>query len=95
MRNSINMCAFAASGPHCQCAPRSPEYKCKRASACPGHLFAASDLSKYHNAGAGFPVNGQCANVISGSAGCASAFAEHCYAASGRCTIDQSEHALA
>ena len=53
IRHSINVCAFAASEPHCKCAAPCPEYKCSRADAHSGHFFAARDLSTNHNAGAG------------------------------------------
>ena len=35
----VNLLAFAASGPHSQCATPCPEYMYNRANACSGHCF--------------------------------------------------------
>ena len=68
---TLCVCAFAASGPHCKCAPPCPKYKCSRSDA--QHIFVARDPSTNHNARTGFPVNGQRASVIPGGAGGGSA----------------------
>ena len=94
MRHSINGRAFAASEPYCQCAATCPEYKCSRAYACSGHYFAARDSSTNHNAGTGLSANGQRTNIIPGSAGGASPYAERHYSANGRRADSESEHTL-
>ena len=78
---------FATSGPHCKCASPCPECKCSHANARSGHLFAARDWSTNHNAGAGFPANGQHTIVVPESAGGASAHAERRYAANDQFAI--------
>ena len=56
MSRSINVRAFAASGPHRQCAAPCPEYKCSRsADAHSRLLFAARNANTIHIAEAAFP----------------------------------------